>query len=183
MYFCDSSQRKSFLQNLREDDWENHLAFIIDRPFVKFNFLPDKIQFSLEKSNKLELVPGYQEGCCGGCNLRNFLRAAHIGYLNLETLLFRGELDRDQKLEAISRNKRLSLRFCRYGVDVVNYLFIVDDHVRPWAKEQQQTITRALVKCGRLLKGSNLPQEVLYLNLLCCLSLNERSKIKMVSMS
>ncbi|CAD8051526.1 unnamed protein product [Paramecium primaurelia] len=129
IYYKERNSRKLFIQNLKENYWENNTSFIIQKPYFRINYQKEQLLFNLIKDNKIEQFPGYDNFYCEGCNVRKLLRYYCIDKnVTLEDYLLKQKHHHlSQKLIITFKKRKFLLKLCSLDIQQVQYLFILDE--------------------------------------------------------
>ncbi|CAK62345.1 unnamed protein product (macronuclear) [Paramecium tetraurelia] len=141
IFYKEKSSRKLFIQNLKENNWENNISFIIQKPYFRINYQQEQLLFNLIKDNKIEQFPGYDNFYCDGCNVRKLLRCYFIDKnLTLEEYLRNQKNHISQKLILTFKKRKFILKLCTLDIQQIQYLFILDEISIQFKKEEDKKV-------------------------------------------
>ncbi|CAD8045272.1 unnamed protein product [Paramecium primaurelia] len=145
IYYNEKNSRKYFIQNLKENYWENNTSFIIEQPYIRFNFRKEQLLFNLIKCHKIECFPGYDNFYCEGCNIRKLLRTYFIEKnISVEDLLLQYKTELPQKFFISYKKRKYLLKICNVDIQQVQYLIILDKiNITTSQQEEKKEIQQA----------------------------------------
>ncbi|CAD8206109.1 unnamed protein product [Paramecium octaurelia] len=124
IYICDCSSRKQFLSTVCENIWDQQLPHLIKKPFIKLSY-QDKL-INILQSHLIQLFPNSTQEQCDGCNGRQFLRECQIDKVSLSDCILKQSDILNKSIKANYKCHRFDLRVCRYGVEDMNLLVILE---------------------------------------------------------
>ncbi|CAD8108412.1 unnamed protein product [Paramecium primaurelia] len=124
IYICDCSSRKLFLSTVCENIWDQQLPHLIKKPFIKLSFQDTMI--NILQSHLIKLFPSSINEQCDGCNGRQFLRECQIDKVSLSDCILKQSDILNKTIKANYKCHRFDLRVCRYGVENMNLLVILE---------------------------------------------------------
>ncbi|CAD8045025.1 unnamed protein product [Paramecium primaurelia] len=124
IYICDSSSRKQFLSTVSEDIWDQQLPHIIKKPFIKLSYSNTII--NILQSHLIEIFPNFNSEQCYGCNGRQFLRDCQIDKVSLSHCILKQSDILNKTIKANYKCHRFDLRVCKYGIENMNLLVILE---------------------------------------------------------
>ncbi|CAK57116.1 unnamed protein product (macronuclear) [Paramecium tetraurelia] len=124
IYICDCSSRKQFLSTVCENIWDQQLPNLIKKPFIKLSY-QDKV-INILQSHLIQLFPNFSQEQCDGCNGRQFLRECQIDKVSLSDCILKQSDILNKSIKANYKCHRFDLRVCRYGVEDMNLLVILE---------------------------------------------------------
>ncbi|CAK65472.1 unnamed protein product (macronuclear) [Paramecium tetraurelia] len=124
IYICDCSSRKQFLSTVCEDIWDQQLPHLIQKPFIKLSYSNTII--NILQSSLIEAFPSFTNELCNGCNGRQFLRDCQIDKIALSQRILKPSDILNKTVQANYKCHRFNLRVCKYGVENMNLLVILE---------------------------------------------------------
>ncbi|CAD8124269.1 unnamed protein product [Paramecium sonneborni] len=147
IYICDCSSRKQFLSTVCENIWDQQLPHIIKRPFIKLSYSNTII--NILQSHLIIAFPSFLSDQCDGCNGRQFLRECQIDKVSLSNCILKQSDILNKTIQASYKCHRFNIRVCKYGVENMNLLVILEKIItitqtKPFPNQVRQDLNRQI---------------------------------------